>query len=405
MEPLRSQRPNKKVQKKGLLILIGVILSIVFLIKLFSTSSTTTVFQKVFPGLGIKSDDDKVNILLLGNGGGKHEGPYLTDSMMAISFNLKDHKAYFMSLPRDIWVDKQNVKINAVYAYSREKGDGLKTTKQVVGDILGLPIHYGIRLDFSGFTKAVDQVDGLDIVVDKTFDDYVYPIEGKEDDLCGILSEAEKDVNQDEAKALGITVGKHKVLVNSGGQIATDSADPLKALDYFPCRFEHIHFDKGETHMSGAVALVYVRSRHGTNGEGSDFARSRRQQKVIEAFREKVLSLDTLGNPGKIKGLISAFGESFETDIPIDDMVTLYSLSKKVDQRINFVLDDSKRPSLGDVKTLMYNPPYGDYGGAYVLVPTAGNGDFSKVHDYIKKILDGEVIEDEATSSARAGNR
>ena len=52
--------------------------------------------------------------------------------------------------------------------------------------------------------------------------------------------------------------------------------------------------------MDGDTALKFVRSRHGSNGEGSDFARAARQQKVIAAFKSKVLSFGTLINPKNI---------------------------------------------------------------------------------------------------------
>ena len=45
--------------------------------------------------------------------------------------------------------------------------------------------------------------------------------------------------------------------------------------------------------MDGQTALKFARSRHGNNGEGSDFARSERQQKIILAVKDKVLSAST----------------------------------------------------------------------------------------------------------------
>ncbi|TSC63666.1 MAG: LytR family transcriptional regulator [Microgenomates group bacterium Gr01-1014_93] len=145
--------------------------------------------------------------------------------------------------------------------------------------------------------------------------------------------------------------------------------------------------------MDGEVSLKFVRSRHGTNEEGSDFARSKRQQKVIEAFRKKVLSLETLGSPKKIGGLVEAFGQSFETDMDINEMIEIYALSKKVKSSLNFVLDTSKK--------LLTVPSYSEFGGAFVLIPPDRN--YNAIHEYIKQVLNGEV-KDAATSSARPGN-
>lgn len=364
---------------------------VALIIAIFSSSST--VVRYIFPTLTfLESTDGRVNILLLGNAGGAHAGPYLTDTVMVASINIKTNKVYLISLPRDFWVDKLKVKLNAVYEVGQSKYAGLNLDKEIVGDILGLPLHYGLRVDFSGFEKAIDQLEGIDIDVERSFDDYNYPIAGKEEDLCDFREE-EKEFSEEEAKRLNISSGKQKVLIAPDGKIATDSAEPEKGFEYFKCRYEHIHFDKGLQHINGEVALKFVRSRMGTAGEGSDFARSKRQQKVIEATRKKVLSLETVVNPRRITDLLSTFGKSVEVDIPIDDIIEIYSISKKLQVGANFVLDDSN---------LLVRPKAQDFGGAYVLVPKTS--DYNLIHEYVKKVLSGEINTNEATASARSGN-
>lgn len=384
---------KKKLFKKSWLILIVVATLLLIKVIFFAGTSTHQAFKFILPGYPLNSTDNRVNILLLGIAGGIHDGANLTDTIMVASYSLKENKVYLISIPRDFWLDQTKSKINAVYEIGLEKGNGLGLAKQAIGDMLGLPIHYSLRLDFNGFVKAVDLVGGLDINIDKSFDDYLYPITGKENDLCG-FTEEDKDFNLDEAKSLNIQPGKQKVFISPDGQIATDSANPDKGHQYFSCRFEHLSFTSGQTHMDGITALKFVRSRMGTNGEGSDFARSKRQQKVLDAFRIKVLSLDTLGNPTKIKQLIQQFGQSFETDISAGDILDFYQLTKKVTQTINISLDDSK--ALG----LLINPPPDGYGGAYVLVPISGN--YDNIHQYIESVLSGK--NNEATPSARTSN-
>ena len=136
------------------------------------------------------------------------------------------------------------------------------------------------------------------------------------------------DFNEEEAKKLNIESGKRKVLVLTDGQIATNSAEEDKGIKYFSCRYEHISFDAGKMEMNGMVALSFVRSRHGTNGEGSDFARSKRQQKMLEVVKNKILSIETLANPQKLGDLIKALGKSIDTDISIKEAVEFYKLSK-----------------------------------------------------------------------------
>ena len=124
----------------------------------------------------------------------------------------------------------------------------------------------------------------------------------------------------------------------------------------------------------------------GTNGEGSDFARSRRQQLVIEAFREKALSIPTLANPGKVTELISTFNKSVETDIPLDKFLDFYNLAKSINKTESVVLGD-----LGDGKSLFYNPPPSEYGGGWVLVPQGK--DFSKIAELVKLKLEEISVE------------
>ena len=208
------------------------------------------------------------------------------------------------------------------------------------------------------------------------------------------------DFNENDAKNLNIEPGKRLVLILQDGKIATDAAQEDRGVKYFNCRYEHIKFEKGQMHMSGAVALSFVRSRHGTNGEGSDFARSKRQQKVIEAVKSKILSLETLTSPQKVGDLISVLGKSIDTDVKVKDTLESYKLLRKIEQVHTFVLDDSLRSGLPDGrKTLFVNPPRSSYGGAYVLV--SQDDDFSIVQEYVRKILRGEITEYEATSAAR----
>src|SRR3989344_7380329 len=391
---LNSKKTNKSNKLKIVAIVILAFLLGILLIRQFFGSESISHF--IFRAETLKSDDGKVNILLLGNAGGKHDGSTLTDTIMVVSLDRKTNQVTFISIPRDLWVDSIKAKVNAAYEYGEEEstGQGLAFSKSTIGEILALPLQYGIRLDFSGFEKAIDQVGGIEVEVDNSFDDYRYPITGKEVDLCGFREE-EKDFSPDEAKALNIEPGKRKVFIAPDGKIATDSADPEKGEEYFACRFEHIHFDKGLSKMDGETALKYVRSRKGTNKEGTDFARSRRQQKVIEAFKSKTLSLETLANPIKIKSLIDTFGNSFETDIPIDDMIKLFGFSKKINSTQSIVLSSDSKNGL------LINPPLEDYGGAWVLIPRTK--DFSEIQNFVKIALEEGV--DEATNSARPSNR
>lgn len=392
-------RRIKKITRKlfPLLILTGVL----FLLAVFllTRSGTTTYVTKMLSSIPLRSTDERANVLLLGIAGGKHDGGSLTDTIIVASINLKTNQVHIFSIPRDLWLPSLKSKANAVYQIGLSQNNGLGLAKTVMGNILGLPIHYALRVDFQGFVKAIDAIDGIESQIDNPFDDYLYPIQGAENDLCG-NTEKEIDFSEEEAKELNIEPGKRTVLMTPEGKIATDSAEEGRGLKYFDCRYERIRFDAGKTKMSGAVALSFVRSRHGTNGEGSDFARAKRQQKIIEAIRNRVLSLETLANPQKIADLIEVLGKSIDTDISIKDAVEFYKISKKTGKISNFVLDNSPLPGLPNNRiSLLVHPSAGKYGGAYVLI--SEDDDFAIIQGYVKKILGEELTDDEQNSFSK----
>lgn len=398
--PIKVRRVKKTLRKLLPLVLI---ISMLTLLAVFLTSiwGSTSVVNYIFSGNEYKSSNNRVNILLLGIAGGTHDGSNLTDTIMVASYNLKTNRVDLFSLPRDLWLPALKSKANAVYEIGLSQNNGLGFSKTIIGNILAIPIHYALRIDFRGFTQAVDVLGGIDVYVDKSFDDYNYPIEGKENDLCG-FEEKEIDFSEEQAKQLNIEPGKKKVFVSTDGKIATDSGQEDQGAKYFSCRYEHINFKAGMIHMDGDTVLKYVRSRHGSNGEASDFARSKRQQTMIESIRKKVLSVETLVDPKKISDLIKAFGKGLDTDISIKEAVAFYKLSKKLDNTHTFVLDDSPKQNLPNNRTsLLIHPLASDYGGAYVLI--SQDDDFSIIQGYVRKVLTGE-IQDEATTAARPRN-
>ena len=317
------------------------------------------LFQVVFnKGINLKETNNRINILLLGIGGGSHDGPNLTDTIIFASLDPKNDRVTLVSIPRDMWYPAINQKINDAYADGQVNGKGgLNEAEAAVGKITGQQIDYGIRLDFSGFVKAVNILGGLDINVDNTFDDYQYPIDGMENATCGHT--------QEELKSM-----------------ANDTQDQL-VID-FPCRYKHLHFNKGQQHMDGETALEYVRSRHAVGIEGSDFARSKRQEKVIRAVKDKVFSAQTLLNPEKILSLYDTLKSSIDTNIQqseFDDFIRLAEKMKSA--KIQSAVIDT-----GDTQTnrpgLLINPPTsGNYDYEWVVIPRIGNGNFSEIQSYI----------------------
>lgn len=292
-------------------------------------------------GADLKSQDGlpagrqgRTNILLLGIGGGTHAGADLTDTILVVSLNTQKKKMAMISVPRDLWSDTLKDKVNSAYHYGEEKkvGGGLTLAKVVVEDMVGLPIHYVLLIDFSGFESIIDIAGGIDITVPTALTDPEFPIAGKEEDLC--------------------------------------DGDPK-----FRCRYETITFEKGPQHMDGERALTYVRSRHAEGEEGSDFARGRRQQEVFAALLETLKSPSTWLPPSRALSLFEAFDRATTTDMRIGELATVGKIIVKTGE------GEPKRISFVD---LLSEPPLWMY-GRYTLVPKES---FEAVHEYIRTKLD-----------------
>lgn len=285
----------------------------------------------------LKNDNGRINILLLGVGGAEHDGPNLTDTIIVASANIATSSPAIslVSVPRDIYLDSLGEKVNAAYAIGLSKGPdvGLILAKATVSEITGMPIHYAARIDFSVFERIIDLVGGIDVVVQTSFDDPEYPIDGKENDTC--------------------------------------QGDPQ-----FKCRFEKIHFEAGSTHMDGKTALKFVRSRHAQGDEGTDFARSARQQLVIKAVKEKIFLTNLLFDPNKTLEIYNQLKAHVDTDFDSKDGAKLVNLAVNFRQAKfkNIILD----------LNLLENPPVDDRG--WILLPKEGSWD--AVHKSIKSQLE-----------------
>lgn len=137
--------------------------------------------------------------------------------------------------------------------------------------------------------------------------------------------------------------------------------------------------------MDGATALQFVRSRHATGDEGTDFARSKRQGELIKAVKDKVISLETLLNPVKIVSLYNVVKDSIDTNIKEDEFDDFIKLAGKMKNATlqNVVLDygdeGKERPGL------LIHPEISDeYNNEWVLIPRVGNGNFSEIQKYVE---------------------
>lgn len=107
-----------------------------------------------------------VTILVLGRDTRDIESdPGRADTIMVIHLNPGEKRVVVLSIPRDTLVDIPGYgkdKINAAYAYGGEE-----LMIKTVSNFLDARINHYVTLDFDGFIKLVDEMGGVDIVVDR----------------------------------------------------------------------------------------------------------------------------------------------------------------------------------------------------------------------------------------------
>jgi LCP family protein required for cell wall assembly len=260
-----------------------------------------------------EKDPDRANILLLGlRGEDDPHGGLLTDSLMLISLKKSTSQVALISIPRDLYVKMPVTgewqKINYAYALGEEKkwgGGGIAYSKVIVSEVSGLYIDYAVSINHNAFKEVVDAIGGIDIYLDKPF------VENK--------------------------------------QFTNEIILDLPA---------------GKNHLDGTTALFFARSRYTT----SDFDRMRRQQQVLLAAKDKILSLGFLANPVKVFNLLSILGKNVRTDMGAGDIQSMISLASRVDSDniIKKVFDTTP-------EGLLYSNHAEN--GAYILSPVGGNYD------------------------------
>lgn len=287
----------------------------------------------------------RINILLLGRGGGTHDAPDLTDTIMLASIDPVNNTATLLSLPRDLWVNVPNqgvMKLNAAWQTGEFKylgkvapgstdpkavKAGFDMVNKTVSDVTGVTIDYNVMVDFQAFKQAVDTVGGVDVNVPA---DLVDPTMAWEN-------------------------GNNPLLAQAGPQ----------------------KFD-------GKKALTYVRSRETT----SDFARAERQRAMMLALKDKVQSLGTLSNPVKLSGLMNAFGNNVQTDLSVKNASRLYGILKKI--------EGAKVSSVGltDIKTPGATPYVvgGNVNGQSIVLPKAGLFKYDDIRKFVRAQLKDPYI-------------
>lgn len=288
-------------------------------------------------------DSGRVNILLAGNSADDpgHDGANLTDSIMLVSLDTVNHKAFLLSIPRDLWVHIPGYgyeKINDAYVVGQSNNfnqsgypaGGMGQLEQIVSQDLGITINYNALIDYNAMRQAVTAIGGVDVTI-------------KSDDPRGLYDPS-------------IDYATHGPLVK---------------------------LTNGLHHLNGEQALDLARARGDAYGSfgfpASDFNRTSNQRQLLVALKTKAVSVGVLANPAKLSSLSDAIGNNVKTDFKLSEVHRLYDIVNQISsnniQSLSFDQANGK-----DLLT-----SYAASNGESALIPAAGITDFSALQAFIRQ--------------------
>jgi LCP family protein required for cell wall assembly len=228
-------------------------------------------------------DPHRFTLLLLGidqRSAVNEPGPFRSDTMILISVDPVKKTAGVLSIPRDLWVTIpgfQQARINTANYLGDANaypGGGPALAAETVRQNLGVSVDKYLLVNFDVFTKVVNTLtpNGVEICVREVIDDPDYPDAGY-------------------------------------GTIP-------------------VHFDPGCQILDAERLLQYARTRA---TQGSDFDRADRQQEVMRAVLNNVLTLGGLSNAlAQVPTLWSDLAGSFKTNLTLDEILRMATLAGEI---------------------------------------------------------------------------
>jgi LCP family protein required for cell wall assembly len=225
------------------------------------------------------SGTDRVTVLIMGidRRVTDTDTAYRTDTMMLVSVDPVARTAVMLSIPRDLWVEVPGYDLNTINTANFTgdaflyPGGGPALAVKTVEHNLGVTVNYYVRLDFTAFETFVEALGGIEVDVAQEINDPWYP-----DGAYG---------------------------------------------------YEPFYLPAGRQHLNGHDALRYARTRH----DSSDIERAKRQQQVVMAVRDRVLSFNLLPTLiARAPSLYQTLNASIQTDLSLDQIVSLALLAQDI---------------------------------------------------------------------------
>lgn len=267
--------------------------------------------------------NNHVNFLILGLDSLNSRGNStpLTDTLMLVSVDLASGKIVTLPLPRDLWSENYQTKINALYTYGLDRypQQPEKFSADVIAQLTAIPIHHTVVISMETVSQLVDLIGGIEVEIEQGFIDEQFP-------------RTEVDVT-----------------------VATSPSE----------LYETIEFKPGKKIMNGQTALKYMRSRHGNNDQNTDDARSLRQQVIIKALASKLFNPNVLLDTQLSGYLYRYYLDNFESSIAA---VELLSIGKNLLPIRNAIMLENKSIKVypDDQTGTIEHPPQYLYDGQWV---------------------------------------
>jgi LCP family protein required for cell wall assembly len=294
----------------------------------------------------------RVNILLAGDSSDdpNHGGAQLTDSILLLSIDTQNHTAFLLSIPRDLWVNIPELnsyqKINAANDVTKfsEPGypaGGMGQLEQIIETQLNIPIDYYGLMDYGAFQSAVNAVGGVTINI--------------------------------------------------------QSSDPRGLYD----PNVNLKLPNGLATLNGQQALNLARARgdgYGSYGfPDSDFDRTAHQRQLFTAVAEKAKTIGVLTNPIKISDLFGAFGNNFQTDLSLQNVLRLVQITKGINLSSiqSYAFSSTLSSTNSDPLLENYTDPAS---GETALIPSAGIGDYGQLQQYYQQLTSNNPVVKESPS-------
>jgi LCP family protein required for cell wall assembly len=215
----------------------------------------------------------------------------LTDTMMLVSLNIQSGAVRTLSLPRDLWLDEYQTKINSLYYYGQARNPERPEVfvQEIISELSQVPIQHTLIISMNSLSELIDIVGGVTVEVTEGFTDDRFP--------------------------------------RSDVDLASSNPNEL---------YETVVFTKGTERMSSDRAMAYIRSRMSGDNQGTDNARGARQQQVIQALFIELTQPSKMLDSQRIAKLYNWYAQQYQDVLPISEIVATIKALFPVRNSISF---------------------------------------------------------------------